>query len=172
MNITAFYFNNAFLILGSEPVKTAQYTPYGVVTEFRYSDKLSYILRKTYPMRTLANWGPKQGFIPNSRDALVFVNNHDTERGHGAGGQNIVTYKDRKLYIMGNAFMLAHPYGTPRFLSNFDFLDRDSGKLVRKSSLESKKLTKAQFLRPTSRCRLQHPLSQPQRNHLQQRVVV
>lgn len=100
------------------------------MTEFKYSDTLSYVLRKTYKMRRLAQWGAKQGFIPRSTDALVFVNNHDTERGHGAGGKNIVTYKDRKLYIMATAFMLAHPYGIPKILSNFDFTDPDGGRSI------------------------------------------
>lgn len=121
------YIMQEVIDLGSEPVKASQFTPYGAVTEFKYSDKLSYVLRKTYSMKRLANWGAKQGFIPNSRDAVVFLNNHDNERGHGAGGMNIITYKDRKLYIMGNAFMLAHPYGTPQILSNFDFTNSDEG---------------------------------------------
>jgi alpha-amylase len=31
-------------------------------------------------------------------DALVFVDNHDNQRGSGGGGANILTYKQPKLY--------------------------------------------------------------------------
>jgi hypothetical protein len=31
-------------------------------------------------------------------DALVFVDNHDNQRGSGGGGANILTYKKAKLY--------------------------------------------------------------------------
>jgi hypothetical protein len=31
-------------------------------------------------------------------DALVFVDNHDNQRGSGGGGANILTYKQSKLY--------------------------------------------------------------------------
>jgi hypothetical protein len=41
--------------------------------------------------------GEGWGFVA-SGDALVFVDNHDNQRGHGAGGENILTYKKSKLY--------------------------------------------------------------------------
>lgn len=33
------------------------------------------------------------GFMPSNR-ALVFVDNHDNQRGHGAGGASILTFWD------------------------------------------------------------------------------
>jgi alpha-amylase len=33
--------------------------------------------------------------------ALVFVDNHDNQRGSGGGGANILTYKQSKLYKVG-----------------------------------------------------------------------
>lgn len=65
-----------------------------------------------------------------SEDALVFVDNHDNQRGHGAGGDSILTYKSPKLYVMANAFMLAQPYAIPRVMSSFDFEDTSEGKIV------------------------------------------
>lgn len=52
-------------------------------------------------------------------NALVFVDNHDNQRGHGAGGASIVTFWDSKLHKMAVAYMLAHPYGVTRVMSSF-----------------------------------------------------
>ena len=54
-------------------------------------------------------------------DALVFVDNHDNQRGHGAGGASILTYHQAKLYKMATAFLLAWPYGSTRVMSSFAF---------------------------------------------------
>ena len=45
-------------------------------------DKLAY----------MENFGEAWGFLPDD-DALVFVDNHDNQRGHGAGGEDILNYK-------------------------------------------------------------------------------
>lgn len=83
---------------------------------FRGWNKLTY----------LENWGEGWGFMA-SGDALVFVDNHDNQRGHGAGGESILTYKVPKQYKMAVAFTLAHPYGVPRIMSSFTFDDTDQG---------------------------------------------
>lgn len=62
-----------------------------------------------------------------SASSLVFVENHDNERGHGAGGDQILTYKQSKQYKMANAFKLAHPFGVVRVMSSFAFTDTDAG---------------------------------------------
>lgn len=41
------------------------------------------------------NWGEGWGFVPSDR-ALVFVDNHDNQRGHGAGGESILTFWDAR----------------------------------------------------------------------------
>lgn len=41
--------------------------------------------------------GPAWGLLKDG-DGLVFVDNHDNQRGHGAGGADILTYKDAKPY--------------------------------------------------------------------------
>lgn len=64
------------------------------------------------------NWGEGWGFMPNG-NALVFVDNHDNQRGHGAGGASIVTFWDSRLYKMAVGYMLAHPYGVTRVMSSF-----------------------------------------------------
>lgn len=52
----------------------------------------------------------------------MFVENHDNERS-GA----VLTYKDGKLYWMAVAFALAHPYGIPRIMSDFNWTTFDQG---------------------------------------------
>lgn len=66
----------------------------------------------------------------DGNNALVFVDNHDNQRGHGAGGNSILTYKNSKQYKMAVAFMLAHPYGVPRLMSSFFFDDSEAGKFT------------------------------------------
>lgn len=67
---------------------------------------------------TCRNWGEGWGFMANG-NALVFVDNHDNQRGHGAGGASIVTFWDSRLYKMAVGYMLAHPYGVTRVMSSF-----------------------------------------------------
>ena len=40
----------------------------------------------------MENFGEAWGFLPDD-DALVFIDNHDNQRGHGAGGADILNYK-------------------------------------------------------------------------------
>ena len=51
--------------------------------------------------------------------ALVFVDNHDTQR----GGDALTAGNNSALYKMGAAFMLAHDYGFKRVMSSYDFTD-------------------------------------------------
>jgi alpha-amylase len=54
---------------------------------------------------------------------VVFVDNHDNQRGHGGGGLSF-NYKAGELYQLANVFMLAWPYGYPKIMSSYQF-DRD-----------------------------------------------
>ncbi|XP_073666305.1 alpha-amylase 2B isoform X7 [Tursiops truncatus] len=106
--------------LGGEPIKSSEYFGNGRVTEFKYGAKLGTVLRKWNgeKMSYLKNWGEGWGFMPSDR-ALVFVDNHDNQRGSGAGGASILTFWDPRLYKMGVGFMLAHPYGFTRVMSSY-----------------------------------------------------
>ncbi|XP_031628205.1 alpha-amylase 4N-like [Contarinia nasturtii] len=106
--------------LGGEGISRDDYTPLGAITEFRYSAEIGRVFRGHDQLRWLRNWGTGWGFVESS-NALVFVDNHDNQRGHGAGGDNILTYRDRRNYCMASAFALAHPYGNVRIMSSFDF---------------------------------------------------
>nr|XP_021523192.1 pancreatic alpha-amylase-like [Aotus nancymaae] len=106
--------------LGGEPITSSQYFGNGRATEFKYGAKLGTVIRKWdgEKMCYLKNWGEGWGFMPSDR-ALVFVDNHDNQRGHGAGGASILTFWDARLYKMAVGFMLAHPYGFTRVMSSY-----------------------------------------------------
>lgn len=112
--------------LGGEAIKATEYTSLGVVTEFKFSSEIGRAFRGGNKLKWFRNWGPEWSFLPSS-DALVFVDNHDNQRGHGAGGANILTYKNGREYAMAVAFTLAHPFGIPRIMSSFAFTDSDQG---------------------------------------------
>lgn len=114
-------------ILSFDKIIRTEYIHMGSVTDFKYSAEIGKVFRGKNELKWLKTWGPDWGLLP-SQYALVFVDNHDNQRGHGAGGEDILTYKKRKEYVMAVAFMLAHPFGTPRVMSSFDFTTADEGK--------------------------------------------
>ncbi|KZN30146.1 alpha-amylase [Pseudoalteromonas luteoviolacea S2607] len=103
---------------GSEAIKASDYFQNGLVTEFKYSLKLSETF-KTGKLAWLKNFGEQWGFMPSYK-AVVFTDNHDNQRGHGGAG-SIVTFHDGKLYDLANVFMLAYPYGYPKVMSSYEF---------------------------------------------------
>jgi len=59
-------------------------------------------------------------------NALVFIDNHDNQRGHGAGGADILTFRTARAYKMATAFNLAHPYGIARIMSSYGWEPADA----------------------------------------------
>ena len=49
----------------------------------------------------------------------VFVDNHDNQRGHGAGGDLILTFWEAYEYKLAVIFTMAWPYGTTRIMSSY-----------------------------------------------------
>ncbi|KAL4707798.1 hypothetical protein ACJJTC_001744 [Scirpophaga incertulas] len=111
--------------LGGEAVKRDEYTPLAAVTEFLFGVELSRAFKGENQLRWLFNWGHQWGLL-DSDDALTFIDNHDNQRGHGAGGA-ILTHKLPRQYKGAIAFMLAHPYGQPQLMSSFSFDNTESG---------------------------------------------
>ena len=106
---------------GGEPIQPPEYFQNGLVTEFNYGRRLAEFFRNNRRLAELQNF--EQGLMPSHR-ALVFVDNHDNQRGHGGGG-NVLTHRDGEAYELANIFMLAYPYGYPRVMSSYAF-DSDS----------------------------------------------
>lgn len=119
------YIYQEVIDLGGEVISRDEYTPLAAVTEFKFGMELSRAFNRGNQLRWLHNFGPAWGLLA-SGDSLTFIDNHDNQRGHGAGG-NILTYKNAKQYKGAIAFMLAHPYGWPQLMSSFDFHDTEAG---------------------------------------------
>ncbi|XP_072767059.1 alpha-amylase A-like isoform X2 [Anoplolepis gracilipes] len=122
------YIYQEVIDLGGEAVSKFEYNNFANVIEFQYGITLGSMFRgqdKLARLKTFDN--PKAWRMLSSEDALVMVDNHDNQRGHGAGGASILTYKDPKPYKMAIAFMLAYPYGHPRVMSSFNFTDPSQG---------------------------------------------
>lgn len=112
--------------MGGEVISKTEYVGLGAVSEFMHSRDIGLTFRGKKPLHDLLQWGPAKGFLP-SKDAIVFVDNHDNQRGNGPGGEAIISYKDKRQYIMATAFMLAHTYGLPRLMSSYEFQSDDQG---------------------------------------------
>ncbi|XP_013862942.1 alpha-amylase 1 [Austrofundulus limnaeus] len=106
--------------LGGEPISSKEYYHLGRVTEFKYGAKLGTVFRKWNgeKLSYTKNWGEGWGFMPDG-NALVFIDNHDNQRGHGAGGASIISFWDARLHKMAVGYMLAHPYGQTRVMSSY-----------------------------------------------------
>lgn len=104
---------------GGEPITPEEYTGFGEVFEFTYARDLTPPLSNgVFSDPELE--GDRPLHVPADR-AVVFVDNHDTERGEAG-----VTYRS-PLYVVANVLMLADDYGTPIVHSGYAFTDRDAG---------------------------------------------
>lgn len=102
---------------GGQSVSASEYTPYHDVTEFKYSQKIGETFA-TGQLSWLSNFGEPWGFM-GSTSAVVFVDNHDNQRGHGMAAQ--VTHRSGSLYDVANVYMLAWPYGYPKVMSSYEW---------------------------------------------------
>ena len=105
---------------GGEPVQPEEYTDFGEVFEFTFARDLGPQVQagRIYDP-DLSDARPSH--VP-AASAIVFVDNHDTERGEAS-----VTYRDGPLYVIANVLLLADDYGTPILYSGYAFDDRDAG---------------------------------------------
>lgn len=104
-----------------EAVTPSMYESMGHVTEFDYARKLAPNFQDEGKLKFLGKFGQDWGLMPRD-DAVVFLDNHDTQRGEAH-----LTYKNGKIYQLANVFMLAHPYGYPKVMSSYFFDGHDQG---------------------------------------------
>jgi len=109
---------------GTEAIDARDYLANGDVTEFKFPKAL-FAAFVDGALGTLENLGEDAGYLPPDK-AIVFVDNHDLQRGH-AGGENVLNYKYGELYDLANVFMLGWPYGYPMVMSGYAFEDPDQG---------------------------------------------
>ncbi|MFJ6950354.1 alpha-amylase [Micromonospora aurantiaca (nom. illeg.)] len=103
-----------------EPIQPTEYTGNGDVHEFRYGKDLARMFNNER-LAYLRNFGESWGYLSSAK-AVVFTDNHDTQREGG-----VLTYRNRGTYALANAFMLVWPYGTPAVMSSFTYSGRDQG---------------------------------------------
>lgn len=103
------------VIAGSgEPIQAEEYTPAGQVFEFRYSMQLKTSVEAN-ALRQFESLATGEGLL-GSTDAVVFVDNHDTER-----NGDTLSYRDGEDYVVASALTLAAPYGLPVVYSGYAF---------------------------------------------------
>ena len=100
-----------------EPITPDEYTGNGDVLEFRYGQDLAKIFNNE-KLAFLRTFGSP---LPSDK-AVVFTDNHDTQRGGG-----VLTFRDNGRYALANAFMLAWTYGSPVVMSSFEYSSYDQG---------------------------------------------
>ncbi len=102
-----------------EPITPEQYAANGTVFEFAWGRDVQGVLAGSPDLALDLGTGP--GYLP-SDDAVVFVDNHDTER-----NGSTLSYRDGSTYVLANVLMLAGTYGTPTVYSGYAFEDSDLG---------------------------------------------
>ena len=116
-----------------EPVQPIEYEDLGRVFEFQYARDLFPQLQSGFfqdPLLTVVGKDradetyKRPSHVPADR-AVVFIDNHDTERGEAK-----LTYRSAERYLIANALMLADDYGDAVVYSGYAFEDRDMGPLV------------------------------------------
>ncbi|MFC7330740.1 carbohydrate-binding module family 20 domain-containing protein [Marinactinospora rubrisoli] len=106
-------------VIEDSAISPAEYVGQGDVTEFRYHRQVSQAFRDG----SLGGLRDLPGSMAVGSDqAVVFIDNHDTQR-----NEPTLTYKDGAAYDVAAAFMLAYPFGTPKVMSSFGFSDNDAG---------------------------------------------
>jgi alpha-amylase len=110
-------------VIADETIRAEEYFGVGRVTEFAYGERLSELVREGELAR-LSSMTESSGLI-RSDQAVVFVDNHDNQRGHG-DAQGVLTHRTVDAYKIANVFMLAWPYGYPKVMSSFAFDDDDA----------------------------------------------
>lgn len=75
----------------------------------------SYTTPGVGAISSLRVFGEAAGLLPSNK-TLVFIQNHDTER-----GTDTLSYKDDKTNLIANQFMLGYGYGRPQVYAGFQF---------------------------------------------------
>jgi len=111
---------------GNEAVSPFDYIDFGQVTEFNYQRSLGSLVKDASQFQRIIDLGNAAqdsfGLVP-SRSAVIFIDNHDTQR----NDDHPAIYKDGDLYNFYNLVMLALPYGFPKIMSSYDFHNTDQG---------------------------------------------
>ena len=100
-----------------QSVPVDDYLDNGAVTEFLYSLRIGEAFARG-ELPALQKLTQAGGLLPSDK-AVVFVDNHDNQRGHGMAAST--THRDGASYQLATTFMLAWPYGYPRLMSSYEW---------------------------------------------------
>lgn len=103
-----------------EPIRPEDYLPNGHVTDFFHGRELAALVGGGALDRVLEY--PESSTALPSDQAVVFVENHDTER-----NGSTLSYKDGADHLQAVVLLLAADYGTPVVYSGYAFRTRDAG---------------------------------------------
>jgi alpha-amylase len=120
---TPYFFFEVIDYGGAEAVRASDYLDVGRahgfavgITNFAYSAIGDHFLnvggQKVADLR--AATATASEIVP-SRQAVVFTNNHDTQRA------SAISYRESPYYDLANVFLLAWPYGYPSIMSSYAF---------------------------------------------------
>ncbi len=116
LNQPAYIFQEVIDTRG-QSVAVDEYLPNGAITEFLYSLRIGEAFAQDN-LPALKDLNEAGGLLP-SATAVVFVDNHDNQRGHGMAAST--THRDGTRYQLATTFMLAWPYGYPRLMSSYEW---------------------------------------------------
>ncbi len=101
-----------------EVIKSQEYFSIGKVNNFRYGRDLGRIF-SSGALSDLQHLGDSWSYTPSEK-SVIFIDNHDTQRGHGPS-EHVINFKAGSVYKMATVFMLAWPYGQPILISSYRF---------------------------------------------------
>ncbi len=112
---------------GGDAVKVGDYFGLGWssggasdITEFKYRGIGDKVLpRGTQKLADLTQFSASNWGLMPSDKAVVFVENHDTQRSDG------ISYRDGQALVLSYVWMLGQPYGYPKIMSSYAF-DRNT----------------------------------------------
>jgi alpha-amylase len=101
-------------------IQFGEYMPFGDVMAYGYSEVIANAVRSKN-MDAMIN--ASNGFFDSAK-AIVFLTNHDLER-----GSSVLSYNgnESRMYQLAQIFLLAWPYGYPQLYSGYAFNDREAG---------------------------------------------
>ena len=106
-------------VIGDSTTSPAEYVGSGDVTEFGYTRQVA----EAFAHGSISGLAAlPDSMSVGSDEAVVFVDNHDTQR-----SEPTLTYKNGARHDLANAFALAYPFGTPKVMSSFAFDNTDAG---------------------------------------------
>ncbi len=111
--------------LRNEPIRGTEYFATGAVTEFKFGELIANAFYRRQ-LERLNHFDPTAlGLYPADR-AVIFLDNHDSQRSHRQQ-QEVITFHDGQKYALAHVLMLGLDYGHVALMSSYRFYDNNQG---------------------------------------------